>query len=296
MAVSLLAGGAALAQQPASLLQQDLRRVLDRKLVAITDSLDGVMGYAALDLTSGDQIGRLERQEFPTASTIKLAILYELFRQADERRVALDAPAPLDRRAVVGGDGVLKSMGTPALSLRDYAVLMMTLSDNTATNVLIDRVTLPAITARMESLGLTALRLRRKMMDAAAAARGDENVATPSDIVRLLRVFHTGEGLSAESKAGALKILEAGSSGWLRRGVPGDVVVLNKLGTLEGVRVDAGIVRALGRPYAIAVMTTYLGNDGEGERAITDVSRAFYEHFSRLGFGSELGRQLKRPN
>jgi hypothetical protein len=73
-------------------------------------------------------------------------------------------------------------------------------------------------------------------------------------------------------------------------------VVLNKLGTLEGVRVDAAIVRALHRPYAIAVMTTYLADDGEGERAITDVSRAFYEYFSRLGFGSELGRQLKRPN
>jgi beta-lactamase class A len=294
--VLLSIAAAASARQPASLLQQDLRRSLDRRLAAIADSLDGVIGYAALDLATGDEIGRLEQQAFPTASTIKLAILYELFRQADERRIPLETPMPLDRRAVVGGDGVLKSMGTPVLSLRDYAVLMITLSDNTATNVLIDRLGLAAIGERMQSLDLGGIRLRRKMMDSAAAARGEENVATPREITRLLRILHTGEGLTAESKAGALKILEAGTSGWLRRAIPADVPVLNKLGTLEGVRVDAGIVRALHRPYAIAVMTTYLADDGGGERAITEVSRAFYEYFSRLGFGSELGRQLKRPN
>jgi beta-lactamase class A len=147
----------------------------------------------------------------------------------------------------------------------------------------------------MQSLGLTGVRLRRKMMDSAAAARGDENVATPHDIVRLLRVLHAGEGLQPASKAGALKILEVGAGGQIRRGVPASIEVLNKPGDLEGVRVDAAIVRAEHRPYAIAVMTTYLRDEEEGERAITDVSRAFYEYFSRLGFGSEYGRQSKRP-
>ncbi len=71
--------------------------------------------------------------------------------------------------------------------------------------------------------------------------------------------------------------------------------VLNKPGELEGVRVDAAIVRAQRRPYAMAGMTTYLKDEAEGERAIADVSRVFYEYFSRLGSGSEYGRQLKRP-
>jgi beta-lactamase class A len=284
-----------IAAQPAATLTADLHRALDRRLTAIVESLDGVAGYAALDLTTGDEIGRLENEPFPTASTIKLAILYELFRQADEGRLHLDAAAPLDRSHVVGGDGVLKSMGTPSLTLRDHAVLMITLSDNTATNVLIDRLAMAAITRRMHALGLTSTLLRRKMMDGPAAARGDENVSTPRDIVRLLRVLHTGEGLTQESKEGALKILEAGTAGWLRRGVPPNVEVLNKLGTLEGVRVDAAIVRAVHRPYAVAVMTTYLKDESEGERAIADISRAFYAYFSRLGFGSEYGRQMKKP-
>jgi beta-lactamase class A len=283
------------AQQPSPVLPQELRRQLDRQLQSIVDGVNGVVGYAALDLTSGEELGRLERQEFPTASTIKLAILYELFKQADEGRLRLDDPSPLDRTKIVGGDGILQSLGTPALSLRDYAVLMVSLSDNTATNVLIDRVTLPAIAARMQTLGLTSIRLRRRMMDGAAAARGDENVASPRDLVRLLRVLHMGEGLRPESKAGALKTLEVGGGGYLRRGIPANVPVLNKRGELEGVRVDAAVVRAEHRPYALAVMTTYMKDEEEGERAITTLSRAFYDYFSRLGFGSDYGRLIKRP-
>ena len=279
---------------PAS-LPQELRRVLDRQLKAVVNDFSGVIGYAALDLTSGEEVGRLERSEFPTASTIKLAVLYELLKQADEGRVHLDAAAPLDRSQVVGGSGILQALGTPTLSLYDHAVLMMALSDNTATNVVIERVGISSVAARMQSLELNGVKLRRRMMDGAAAARGEENVATPRDIVRLLRVLHAGEGLSADAKAKALRILEVGSGGYLRVGVPAGVQVLSKSGELEGVRVDAAIVRAAHRPYALAVMTTYLRDETEGERAITAVSRALYEYFSRLGSGSEYGRQLKRP-
>jgi beta-lactamase class A len=296
VAIAVGAAGAVLtAQEKPPVLARELGRVLESQLQSAVTGLDGVVGYAAVDLTSGEEFGRLERHEFPTASTIKLAVLYELFRQADEGRIPLDTVAPLDRRHIVGGSGILQALGTPSLSARDLAVLMMSISDNTATNVLIDRVTIPAIATRMESLGFAGVRLRRKMMDGAAAARGDENVAMPRDIVRLLRVLHTGEGLKPESKAGALKILEVGAGGYIRRGIPAVVEVLNKPGELEGVRVDAAIVRARNRPYALAVMTTFLKSEEEGERAIADVSRAFYHYFSRLGFGSEYGRQLKRP-
>ena len=285
----------AFAQQPSPALAQELRRVLDRRLDAIVTPLDGVLGYAAVDLTSGEEIGRLDRQEFPAASTIKLAVLYEVFKQADERKLDLDAATPLDRHHVAGGDGILRALGTPVLSLRDHAVLMMALSDNTATNVVIEKVTMEAVSARMRSLGLDTIRLRRKMMDAAAAARGDENVASPQDLARLLRVLDSGERLHADTHRGLLTVLEVGTSGWLRRGVPAAVQVLNKLGTLEGVRADAAIVRAQHRPYVIAVATTYLKDEAEGERAITEVSRAFYDYFSRLGGGTVYGRQMKRP-
>jgi beta-lactamase class A len=293
--IAIAAVAAASAQEKPPALARELRLSLDRQLQAVGDRMNGVLGFAAADLTSGEEFGRLEREEFPTASTIKLAVLYELFKQADEGRLSLEAAAPLDRAQVVGGSGILQSLATPTLSIRDHAVLMMSLSDNTATNVLIDRVTIPAVASRMQALGLSGIKLRRKMMDTAAAARGDENVATPRDIIRLLRVLNSGDGLKPESRSGALKILEVGAGGYLRRGIPSSVTVLNKPGELEGVRVDAAIVRAQNRPYAIAVMTTYLKEEEEGERAITEVSRAFYDYFSRLGFAAESGRQLKRP-
>ena len=66
----------------------------------------------------------------------------------------------------------------------------------------------------------------------------------------------------------------------------------NKPGELEGVRVDAGLVFAKNRPYILTVMTTYLKNDADGERAIEDASRAAYDYFSRLGAGGRYGRQI----
>ena len=149
------------------------------------------MGYAIVDLTSGDRFAHLETSTFPTASTIKLAIVYELFKQVDEGRIRLDETMALDRAKAVGGTGVLVELGTPTLSIRDYAVLMVTLSDNTATNVLIDRLGMETIAARMQALGLTATKLRRHMMDTAAARRGDENVSTPDEIARLLQTHAT---------------------------------------------------------------------------------------------------------
>jgi len=168
----------------------ELRAKFEKRVQEISSRVDGVVGYSIVDLASGERIGHLESASFPTASAIKLAIVYELFKQADEKRIDLEEKVTLDRRQAVGGTGVLVEMGTPTLSIRDYAVLMVTLSDNTATNVLIDRLGMDRIAARMQGLGLNGTKLRRHMMDTAAARRGDENVSTPDELVRLLEAMH----------------------------------------------------------------------------------------------------------
>jgi len=276
-AVSVSAG----AQAPP--LPSALRAGFERRVQEIAARVDGVVGYAIVDLTTGDRIGHLERETFPTASAIKLAIVYELFKQAEEQRIDLDEKTTLERRQAVGGTGVLVEMGTPTLSIRDYAVLMVTLSDNTATNVLIDRLGMDRIAARMQGLGLGGTRLRRHMMDTAAARRGDENVSTPDELVRLLKAMNDG-------MPKAIELLKKPKENRLRKGLPEGVASADKSGELEGVRVDAGIVFAKNRPYALCVMTTFLKDEAEGERAIVDISRAAYEYFSRLGAGGALGR------
>ena len=277
----LLAAVSAGAQAPP--LPSALRAGFERRVQDIAARVDGVVGYAIVDLTTGERIGHLERETFPTASALKLAIVYELFKQADEQRIDLDEKATLDRRQAVGGSGVLVEMGTPTLSIRDYAVLMVTLSDNTATNVLIDRLGMDRIAARMQGLGLGGTKLRRHMMDTAAARRGDENVSTPDELVRLLKAMNDG-------MPKAIELLKKPKENRLRKGLPEGVASADKSGELEGVRVDAGIVFAKNRPYALCVMSTFLKDEAEGERAIVDISRAAYEYFSRLGAGGALGR------
>ena len=267
------------AQTPAA----DLKTKFEARVHDLAAQVDGVVGYAIVDLTSGERIGHLEHATFPTASAIKLAIVYELFKQAEEKRINLDDTLTLDRRQAVGGTGVLVEMGTPTLSIRDYAVLMVTLSDNTATNVLIDRLGMDEIAARMQGLGLVGTKLRRHMMDTAAARRGEENVSTPDELARLLIAMNDG-------MPEAIALLKKPKDNRLRKGLPEGVASADKSGELEGVRVDAGIVYAKNRPYAISVMTTFLKDEAEGERAITEISKAAYEYFSRLGAGGVLGR------
>jgi beta-lactamase class A len=275
----------------------DLKAKFEKRVQEIAARVDGVVGYAIVDLTSGERIGRLESAAFPTASAIKLAIVYELFKQAEEQKIRLTDMVTLERARAVGGTGVLVEMGTPTLSIRDYAVLMVTLSDNTATNILIDRLGMERITARMQTLGLNGTKLRRHMMDTAAARRGDENVSTPDELARLLEAMHGP--LSGPAKAGhyllgeAIDLLKKPKENRLRKGLPEGVQSADKSGELEGVRVDAGIVFAKNRPYVLSVMTTFLKDEAEGERAIEEISRAAYEYFSRLGSGGALGRQIK---
>jgi beta-lactamase class A len=275
----LAAASSGRAQTPAA----DLRRTFEARVHDIAAKVDGVVGYAIVDLTSGDRITHLEDATFPTASAIKLAIVYELFKQAEEGTLRLDDTITLDRAQAVGGTGVLVEMGTPTLSIRDYAVLMVTLSDNTATNILIDRLGLERIAARMHGLGLNGTRLRRHMMDTAAARRGEENVSTPDELARLLKTMNDG-------MPEAIALLKKPKQNRLRKGLPDGVASADKSGELEGVRVDAGIVFAKNRPYVLAVMTTFLKDEAEGERAIETISRTAYEYFSRLGLGGALGR------
>jgi beta-lactamase class A len=295
LAGALLTPGSAAIQQPATSDPKttELRQKLQTELDDIAARIDGVMGYSIIDLSTATRIERLPGEVFATASTIKLAILYEMFKQAEEGRLRLDEVRPLQRAQAVGGSGVLGQLTAPSMPLTDYATLMVVLSDNTATNVLIDAVGMDSVNARMSSLGLARTRLRRKMMDGAAARRGDENVSTPNEIARLLELMYRGEGLTAAHKDQLIAILSKPKSTPIHRGVPSGVRVASKSGTLEGIQVDAGIVYVADRPYVFCVMTGYLKDAASGEAAIASASEAAYGYFSRLAKSSEYGRVIR---
>ena len=272
-------------------LQGDLRGQLTKRIDEIVRSLDGVAGYVIIDLTSGEQVAaRLEREPFPTASAIKVPILYELLKRADEGSLTLDGAKPLERSQVVGGSGVLQHLTTPALSLRDHAALMMILSDNTATNVVIDAVGMANVTARMKTLGLGDILLRRKMMDDAAVKRGDENVASPASLLEATELLWKGDGLTPARRDVGRDIMRL-VPGAIRSAVPNRVVVYSKTGSLAGVRAETAIVDLPNAPFALAVMTTYLKEDAAGSRAIGDVAAAAFSYFERIAASGKYGRR-----
>jgi len=267
---------------------------LRERIAAVDAGLDGVLGVYVEDLATGVKAELHADEPFATASSIKLAVLYELYRQAQEGRVGLREVTrpPLVR---VGGGGVLQALGDGvSLSWRDLAVLMIGWSDNEATNVLVRRVGMDAVNARLDGLGLPHTRLRRLMMDVQAARRGEENVSTPREMARLATVVGRGEGLPAEAGRDMVAMATVpDESSPFRRGLPPGVHAVSKPGALEGVRCEAAWVDVPGRPYCAAVMTGYLKREKEGEDAIAEISAAIYDTFDRLARSSDLGRVLR---
>ena len=274
----------------------DKKQILDEKLVAsiraIKADLDGVLGLAVKDLKTGKTFSINENESFPTASTIKIAVLFEVFKQAEEGKLQLDEFIDLEPGDKVGGGGVLTFMGRPRLSvsIHDLCALMIVLSDNTATNLLIERVGMEAVNRRMDALGLPKTRLRRKMMDLPPAAAGKENVSTPTEMIALLEKIDVGQILKEPYRKELIDLLAIQKGGPLQNGIPEDVIVAEKSGQLEAVRCDAGIVYLKDRPFVICVMVTYLKNDRDGNPAITAIAKLVYEHFLRLQRGGEYGR------
>lgn len=270
---------------------------LKAHLEGVQASLSGVLGLSVKDLKTGATLEIRATEPFPTASVIKVAILYELFRQAEEGRIDLaEVVRPTLPR--VGGGGVLQELGDHvSLTIRDLAVLTAGWSDNEATNVLIGRVGMDAVNGRLDALGLGGIRLRRRMMDLAAARRGDENVATPAHLTRLMEEIHEGTGLSASRAKELLAILSTEKWGTgsavpspFRAGLPEGTPVADKGGELEGVRAVTALVPLPERPYVATIMTTYLRRDADGDAAIREVSAALYDTFDRLSRSSDLGR------
>jgi beta-lactamase class A len=283
--------------------QDENRSVLRRKLGAeiekIANSHDGVMGVAIKDLTTGEEILINDQLTFPTGSSIKIPILIELHKQAAEGKYKLTDLRWVERQDKVGGSGVIVNFGdhTSQLSLSDLATLMIVLSDNTATNMLIDQVGMANVNRTLDDLGLKQIRLRRKMIDQAASARGDENTATPREAMALMEKLYRGQVVNRQLSDDALKILKIRKNSPIPRLLPDGVEIANKPGNIEGVACDWAVVYVPNRPYAIAVMTSYNGPDSEAaDEAIAKVSKLAYDYFARLsrstGYGARVPLEL----
>jgi beta-lactamase class A len=252
-------------------------------------SLPGVLGAAVLDLTDGREYELHGRQIFPTASSIKVAVLAELCRQGKLSELYV-----VDAKDLVPESIILEWLtpGVSRVTNHDLACFMIGVSDNGATNVLIDRVGMDNVNTMLEGLGLGQTRLRRRMIDLAAARAGRENTSTPLEMVRLMEALYRGKVAGSEDALRILKLPK--DQHYLLKKPPEGLVIANKFGSLDGVRTDTGIFYVAGRPYIVSVMTAYLQDGDAGEAAINKIGWAAYEYFKAVGSSSVYGRELPR--
>ena len=277
---------------------------LESTINDIDRNLDGVLGVAIEDLTTGQRFLLHGDAIFPQASSIKIAVLAELYHQAQLSAQGESGKAKLTdlytvRAADLVQDSAIMGGLTPGVTLltnRDLATMMVAVSDNSATNVLIDRVGMENVNALLDSLGLHNTKLRRKMMDVKAATEGRENISTPQDMLTLLEKIYQEKVLNKEMTADFFKILSTHKDSFIPRDLPDGLQIANKPGELEAVRNDSGIVFLKNRPYIICVMTTYLVRERDGEEAIAKISAAACRYFDRLARSSPYGRVISERN
>jgi len=278
--------------------QQVLWQKLQATINEVDHNLDGVLGLAILDLTSGQTFFLHADDVFPQASSIKVAVLADLYRQAQDGKLKLNDLYTVQASDMVPDSAIMLGLtpGITRVTNRDLATMMVAVSDNAATNVLIDRVGMDNVKALLDQLGLPHTRLRRKMMDIKAAAEGRENVSTPREMMTLLEDLYRGKVLNKELTDDFFKMLSTPKQSFIPRELQDDIRIANKPGELEGVRNDSGVIFAGNRPYIICVMTTYLRNERAGEDAISKISGAAYRMFDRLARASEYGRVFSPSN
>jgi beta-lactamase class A len=278
--------------------QQLLWQKLESTITEVNRGLDGVLGVAVLDLKDGRKFLLHSDEVFPQASSIKIAVLAELYRQAQAGKLKLTDLYTVQASDLVPDSDIMGGLtpGVTRITLRDLATMMVAVSDNSATNVLIDRVGMDNVNSLMDSLGLRHTRVRRKMMDLKAASEGRENISTPAEMMALLEAIYRGKVLNSEMTADFFKMLSTHKESFIPRDLPEGLKIANKPGKLEGVRNDSGIVLVENRPYVICVMTTYLRHERDGEEAISKISAAAYTMFDRLARASEYGRIISPGN
>jgi beta-lactamase class A len=269
-----------------------LWRQLERQLSGLVEAFPGVAGVAVRDVT-----GRLALQIngddlFPTASTIKIHVLTQLLARAERGEIDLQERIPLPADLTLGS-GVLAYLEGPLeLTLLDVAILMIIVSDNTATNLCIDRAGIEETNELLRGMGLTSTRLRRRMMDHIAAVREQENVSTPLELVQMLTMLHAGKPTPWVAQK-VLEILKKPNQGFLERGLPEGIEIANKPGWVEAARCDVGLVTLPRRPYILAVMTKYSMCDTVAhEDFIARIGSTVHAAMEMLDRSNRYGRQV----
>jgi beta-lactamase class A len=280
---------------------------LQSKVEDAVRSLRGTMGVAARNLATGETVFVNADTQFPTASVIKVAVMVEVFHQIAEGRIRRDDTISLDESAKVGGSGVLQRLhGGLVLTVGDLLDLMMTVSDNTATNLLVNLVGTANVDRRLAAYGLTHTKIfRPTFRDGHPDVFPEEEkefglgVATPRELAALMERIAEGKVVDRAASEAMIAIMrEQAFRTMIPRALPetDDVVIANKpgwdsekhpdaAGVKRAVRGDVAIVTTPRGRYVIAIQARQVADtrDGPDNDAVVlagRISRMIYDAFT----------------
>ena len=260
--------------------------VLSTRIVKVLEKETGIFAVALKDPRTGFHWS-LNACPMRSASLIKLFIMVEAFEQMKTAQLLSDTVLSFTESDRVAGSGLLQEL--PAGTSRtvwELVELMITESDNIATNLLIDRLSMSAINARIRSLGCNDTVLRRRMMDFAAAAAGRENTTSVTDIVHVLSLLHDGRCVNLEADSAMRAILGRQTDRCkIPFLLPAVTVCQNKTGELPGAEHDAGIVLTPQGSYILAIMSDELADSEQGCRAVARISHSIYDWYAEKTAG-----------
>ena len=251
---------------------------LQARVERVAADLRGRLGCAVHDARGDVWALHLPDEAFPAASVIKVPILFALAADVESGRRRWDEVVPAGPGDTAGGGGVIQFLSPLPYTVRDLATLMIIVSDNRATNRLIDLLGLDRINAYLAQAGCRRTVLARRMMDLAAQAEGRENLTTPREMANLFLRLLRGDVAAPALTAVLLEMLKAQQirdrlPAWL----PHDAAAAHKTGNFHGVMNDAGILFLRTGPVVASVFTRDLAADGEGRLAIQEIGRAIVE-------------------
>ena len=267
---------------------------LSERLLPLIERHQGEVAVAVKHLDSGESFAHQADEVMPTASLIKLAVMIEAYAQAEAKQLALTEIVELKADDKVQGSGILTSHFSNGLKLplRDCVRLMIAYSDNTATNLVVDRVGLPRVSQQMESLGLKQTKLHSKVFHAETSIAPERSKqyglgsTTANEMLRLLELLQRRELVSKEASEAMLDHLRAcQDKNMLARSLPEGVKLAHKTGAVTGVRTTAGIIETEAGPIAVCVLTRNnkdkrWADDDAGSVLCSRIAREVFFHFN----------------
>lgn len=247
-------------------------------------SMEGDFSIIIKDLKRADVIfERNAERQIPSASTIKVLIMVEAYKRSLAGKLDLNEKINIYNAEKVEFS-LISEMNTNQYTIKDLILLMMTISDNTATNVLIGLLGMEDINNTGKELGLEGTILQRKMMDFEAAKKGRQNLTTPTDLIILVEKLYKNEILTPSACDEMLKIMRTTvSRDFMMRDLPVEIRCAHKPGELDGINHDVGIVYTPMGDYALGIFATGLKDNVLGRNYIAQLSKDIFDHMVKLG-------------